>query len=148
MINRFLLTFSLIFCLGIFLAKSQSLDVKVDSNLKAQLSKLDQLMQYNDPNIVEILDSEVSFGHSNGWIQNFNDFKKDIIDKKVNYQSIKQTEIKEYKKYKNLASVRRLVHVKGLYKTFDFEMNLSLLEIWIKKKGIWKLWSRQSIELK
>lgn len=148
MINRCLLTIILIFSLGLFFAKSQSLDLKIDANLQKQLSKLDQLMQHNDPNIIDVLDQDVSFGHSNGWIQNFNDFKKDIIDKKVNYQSIKQTEIKEYKKYKNLASVRRLVHVKGLYKTFDFEMNLSLLEIWIKKKGIWKLWSRQSVELK
>lgn len=148
MINRFLLTIILIFSLGLFFAKSQTLDLKIDANLQKQLSKLDQFMQDNDPNIVDILATDVSFGHSNGWIQNYNDFKKDIISQKVNYQSIKQTEIKEYKKYKNLASVRRLVHVKGLYKTFDFEMNLSLLEIWVKKKGIWKLWSRQSTELK
>jgi len=148
MINRFLLIIISIFCLGVILARSQSFDVKIDPNLQEQLSKLDLLMQHNDPNIVNVLDQEVSFGHSNGWIQNYNDFKKDIIDKKVSYQSIKQTEIKEYKKYKNIASVRRLIYVKGLYKTFDFEMNLSLLEIWIKKKGIWKLWSRQSTELK
>lgn len=148
MIHKLLLAISLIFCLGSFFVKSQSLDLKIDANLQGQLSKLDQLMQNNDPNIVEILDQEVSFGHSNGWTQNYNDFKKDIINKKVNYQSIKQTEIKEYKKYKNLASVRRLVYVKGLYKTYHFEMNLSLLEVWIKKNGIWKLWSRQSIELK
>ena len=38
---------------------------------------------------------------------------------------------------KNTASIQRLVHVVGTYKTYDFEMDLSVLEIWIKKAGDW-----------
>lgn len=148
MINRLLSCFCLILSLSLFQVKAQDINLKLDKNLQNQISLLDELMQNNDPKILDLLRPDVSFGHSNGWIQNFNDFKKDIDDQKINYQSVNQTELKELKTFKNTASVRRIVHVKGLYKTFNFEMNLSLLEIWIKKNKTWKLWSRQSIELK
>ncbi len=40
-------------------------------------------MQNNDDKIIELLSSDVSFGHSNGWIQNLDDFKKDFSLQKV-----------------------------------------------------------------
>lgn len=138
--------YSIVFCFLLNLSFFHAQNI--DKALQNQIYALDSLMQNNNPNIVSLLEKEVSFGHSNGWIQNIDDFEKDIVNKKVTYKSVKQTEIKEFKLYKKTASVRRIVHVKGTYKDFDFKMDLSLLEIWIKKAGNWKLWSRQSIELK
>lgn len=112
------------------------------------ISLLDQYMQNNDEQIIDILCSDVSFGHSNGWIQNLDDFKKDFSSKKVLYKSIHQIDVSEIKRSKNTVSVRRSIKVLGSYKTQDFEMKLALLEIWIKKNGVWKLWSRQSVEIK
>ena len=40
------------------------------------------------------------------------------------------------------------IKVSGVYKNQNFEMMLGLLEIWKKEKSIWKLWSRQSVEIK
>ncbi|WP_279196383.1 hypothetical protein [Chryseobacterium indoltheticum] len=105
-------------------------------------------MMKNDVQIVDLFCSDVSFGHSNSWIQNLNDFKKDFSSKKVSYKEIKQLEISELKQFKNTVSIRRSVKVTGLYKNQDFEMKLALLEIWLKKKSAWKLWSRQSVEIK
>ncbi|WP_312089082.1 hypothetical protein [Chryseobacterium sp.] len=105
-------------------------------------------MQFNNPKILDLLDTDVSFGHSNGWIQNLDDFKKDFSSGKVEYKEISQIEVSEMKKFKNTFSIRRKIKVKGFYKKQEFEMNLSLLEIWIKKKSLWKLWSRQSVEIK
>ncbi|WP_300673538.1 nuclear transport factor 2 family protein [Soonwooa sp.] len=116
--------------------------------METQVKTLDSLMQTNNPNILNLLTKDVSFGHSNGWIQNIDDFKKDILSKKVDYKLVTQTALKEFKIYKKTASIRRIIHVVGTYKSYDFAMNLSVLEIWIKKAGHWKLWSRQSIELK
>ena len=56
--------------------------------------------------------------------------------------------LKEFKIKNKFANVRRIIAVKGLYKNETFEMKLSVLEFWIKQKGIWKLWSRQSVSLK
>ena len=105
-------------------------------------------MENNDSKILELFSDDVSFGHSNGWIQNYEDFKTDFESGKVKYQSVKQTELKEFKFKNKFANIRRNIAVKGLYKNETFEMNLSLLEIWIKNKSDWKLWSRQSMEIK
>ncbi|WP_263601907.1 hypothetical protein [Chryseobacterium sp. PET-29] len=64
------------------------------------------------------------------------------------YSNIEQIEIYEAKKYNDVYSVRRKIKVSGMYKNQDFEMMLGLLEIWKKEKSFWKLWSRQSIEIK
>lgn len=105
-------------------------------------------MENNDSKILNLFSDDVFFGHSNGWVQSFNDFKKDFESGKVKYESVNQTELKELKIKNKFANLRRIIAVKGLYKNEIFEMRLSVLEFWIRQKGIWKLWSRQSATLK
>ena len=127
---------------------SQKLDFSVkEQSLIRQVKTLDSLMQNNSPAMLGLFSKDVSFGHSNGWIQNKDDFKKDFESGKVKYQSVKQTELKEFKIKNKFANIRRIIAVKGLYKNETFEMKLSVLEFWIQQKGIWKLWSRQSVKI-
>ena len=121
---------------------------KKEKALLIQVSKLDSLMQNNDSKILDLFSDDVSFGHSNGWVQNKDDFKTDFESGKMKYQSVKQSELKELKFKNKFANIRRIIAVKGLYKNEIFTMNLSVLELWIREKGIWKLWSRQSVSLK
>ena len=123
-------------------------ELKNEPKLRENMRLLDFYMQNNDSTILELLSEDVSFGHSNGWVQNFDDSKKDFESKKVNYKLIEQTEFSEYKRNGKTVSLRRKVKVAGIYKIYDFEMTLSLLEIWVKKGKSWRLWSRQAIELK
>lgn len=138
---------SLLFVICFVFGISQNYSKK-EKTLLIQVSKLDSLMENNDSKILELFSDDVSFGHSNGWIQNKNDFKKDFESGKVKYQSVKQTELKEFKIKNKFVNIRRIVAVQGLYKNETFEMKLSVLEFWIQQKGIWKLWSRQSVSLK
>lgn len=137
----FLLCFSCIF------AYSQKYS-KDEKQLLSQTRKLDSLIQNNDSKVLDLFEDDVSFGHSNGWIQNYSDFKRDFSSKKVIYDKIEQIEISELKKDKNICSLRRKIKVSGTYKSQKFEMILALLEIWKKEKSVWKLWSRQSVEIK
>lgn len=134
-----------LFCFVFGFSQNYSKDEKA---VLLQVKKLDSLMMKNDIQIVDLFCSDVSFGHSNSWIQNLDDFKDDFSSKKVSYKEITQLEISELKQFKNTVSIRRSVKVAGLYKNQDFEMKLALLEIWLKKKSAWKLWSRQSVEIK
>jgi len=134
-----------LFCFVFGFSQNYSKDEKA---VLLKVKKLDSLMMKNDIQIVDLFCSDVSFGHSNGWIQNLDDFKNDFSSKKVSYKEIIQLEISELKQFKNTVSIRRSVKVAGLYKNQDFEMKLALLEIWLKKKSAWKLWSRQSVEIK
>ena len=138
--------FSFIFLVCFVFGFSQNYSKK-EKALLSQILKLDLLMQNNNSKILELFSDDVSFGHSNGWVQNYQDFKTDFESGKVKYQSVKQTELKEFKIKNKFASVRRIIAVKGLYKNEIFEMKLSVLELWIKQKGIWKLWSRQSAKI-
>lgn len=123
-------------------------ELKKEPKLQENIMLLDFYMKNNDSTILELFSEDVSFGHSNGWVQNFADFKKDFESKKVSYKSIEQTDFSEFKRNRKTVSLRRKVKVTGIYKIYDFEMTLSLLEIWVKKGKSWKLWSRQAIELK
>ncbi|SIO17514.1 nuclear transport factor 2 family protein [Chryseobacterium scophthalmum] len=134
-----------LFCFVFGFSQNYSKDEKA---ILLQTKKLDSLMMNNDTQIIDLFCSDVSFGHSNSWIQNLEDFKKDFSSKKVSYKEITQLEISELKQFKNTVSIRRTIKVAGLYKNQSFEMKLALLEIWIKKKSNWKLWSRQSVEIK
>ena len=139
--------FSFIFLLCFVFGFSQN-NSKREKALLSQISKLDSLMQNNDSHILDLFSDDISFGHSNGWVQNYQDFKTDFESGKVKYESVKQTELKEFKIKNKFANIRRIIAVKGLYKKELFEMKLSVLEFWILEKGIWKLWSRQSVGLK
>ncbi|WP_144281295.1 hypothetical protein [Chryseobacterium echinoideorum] len=135
----------LLFCYALGFSQKY---LKQEKAVLIQAKKLDSLMQNNDYQILNLFENGVSFGHSNGWIQNLHDFKKDFNSKKVVYKEIKQTEVSEIKKFNKTFSIRRKINVSGLYKNQEFKMTLSLLEIWIKNKSEWKLWSRQSVEIK
>lgn len=137
----------LLFLLYFTIGFSQDYSRK-ETEILMQVSKLDSLMEHNDNKILNLLTDDVSFGHSNAWVQNYEDFRKDFESGKVKYQSVKQTELKELKFRKKLANIRRIISVKGLYNNQLFSMQLSVLEIWIHKKGVWKLWTRQSVGLK
>ena len=102
-----------LFCFAFGFSQNYS---KPEKAVLLQAKKLDSLMQNNDDKIIDLLSPDVSFGHSNGWIQNLNDFKKDFLSKKVIYKEIKQTEISELKRNKNTVSLRRTISVTGSYK--------------------------------
>ncbi len=140
-------TLSFIFLVLFVFGFSQTYSKK-EKVLLSQVSKLDSLIENNNSKILDLFSDDVSFGHSNGWVQKKDDFKKDFESGKVKYQSVKQTELKEFKIKNKFANVRRIIAVKGLYKNETFEMKLSVLEFWIQQKKIWKLWSRQSVSLK
>lgn len=142
------IAFSLFLIVFSCLWNAQTVQISLEPKLAENIHRLDQLMENNDEKVLTLLCPDVSFGHSNGWVQNFEDFKKDFNSKKVMYKNINQIEISEAKKNKNIYSIRRKIKVSGVYKNQDFEMILGLLEIWKKEKSVWKLWSRQSVEIK
>lgn len=102
--------FTILFLCCFVLGFSQKYS-KQEKAVLMQAKRLDSLMQNNNSNILNLFAKDVSFGHSNGWVQNFEDFKKDLNSKKVIYKNIDQIEISEAKKYKNIYSVRRKIKV-------------------------------------
>lgn len=130
------------------LISSFSFSQNINSKFERTILNMDVLMQNNDENIVQSFADDVSFGHSNGWIQNKSDFIRDFKSKKVSYDTIRNIVFKEAKKSGKIYSIHRIIQVAGSYKNIHFSMKLSTLEVWKKLQVKWKLWSRQSVELK
>lgn len=122
--------------------------LRISQSLQGELSKLDSLMSKNSAAISNVLSKDITFGHSNGWVQKYDDLVKDFSSNKVVYKEVKQLEILDFKLKGKFATVFRKIAVSGTYKTFDFSMNLLALEVWLKQNGKWLLYSRQSVELK
>lgn len=95
-----------------------------------------------------LLHPNVEIGHSNGWIQRGDEVWKDLSNGVVRYEEVQNldTDILEYAGAHTVA-VRRRINVKGEYKTYPFEMKLSVLEIWIKEQRDWRLWKRQAVKI-
>ncbi len=61
---------------------AQTVQISLEPKLAENIHRLDQLMENNDEKVLTLLCPDVSFGHSNGWVQNFEDLKRILIRKK------------------------------------------------------------------
>ncbi len=103
------------------LISSFSFSQNLNSKLERTILNMDVLMQNNVENIVQFFADDVSFGHSNGWIQNKSDFIRDFKSKKVSYDTIRNIVFKEVKKSGKIYSIHTIIQVAGTIKTFIFQ---------------------------
>lgn len=108
-----------------------------------RMKEFHELMVKGDSSVKQYLDDSLSYGHSNGWIENKKEFIADLGSRLV-YHSIKEDSI--------YAGVNgKVAHIRfiGLFDaTLDGKQNqfrLRILEIWVKKKKGWKIFARQAV---
>ena len=94
--------------------------------------------------IDQYVDDSLSYGHSNGWVENKNEFYSNLGSKMV-YHTIKEDSI-------NIVVNKNVAHVRFIG-NFDVSMNgtrnqfaLRVLEVWVKSHRNWKLFARQAIK--
>lgn len=141
--------FSFLLCLsisiGAFAQKKNSL-LKKEVAITQICAKLNQQLISGDSEKLEsLLDEKLSFGHSNGLIETKSDLINHLQTGYLKYQQIEDQEISEIQILKQLATVRRLIKVRGNLQDRSFDMKLKVLETWIRKGKSWQLLNRQSI---
>ena len=95
-----------------------------------------------------VLNNDLSFGHSNGWIQTKQDVINDLESGKLVYKKIENSSVMFVSITKDRAIVRTNTNVLGILNGNDFQFKLHVLQVWIKtKKRGWQLLARQSIKL-
>lgn len=115
----------------------------VAERVKARMQRFHSLMTVDRTAIGSFIDDSLTYGHSNGWIENRNEFYSNLGEKII-YHSIKEDSIMVTVN-KNMAHIR---FVGDLDVTMNGKRNLyhlRVLEVWVKKKGGWKLFARQAI---
>jgi hypothetical protein len=117
------------------------------SFLKDAVSKLDKaLMEKDTATLKQLLHKNLTYGHSNGWVETKDDVIKDLGSGKLVYHTIKSDSI-TWKTDANWASMRSKTRVEVSLNGNRMELNLHILEVWLKTNKGWQLIARQSTKL-
>jgi len=117
------------------------------SFLKDAVSKLDKaLIEKDTTTLKQLLHKSVTYGHSSGWVETKEEVIKDLTSGKVVYHTIKSDSI-TWKTDANWASMRSKTKVEVSLNNNRTELNLHILEVWLKTNKGWQLIARQSTKL-
>lgn len=94
----------------------------------------------------KLLHPDLTYGHSNGWVQSKSEVLKDmssgyLVYRKIENQALAITIKKRY------ATVKEKISVEGMVNGNGFKLNLFVLEWWRKTRKGWQLMMRQSTKL-
>ena len=119
---------------------------QVDSiSLKDVMKKLDQaLLQKDETTLKTVLHNEISYGHSNGWIQSKTDILNDFTSGKLTYNKIENNSSAIVKINKKYATVKTNTNAEGMVNGTAFKLTLHIMQFWVKTKKGWQLIARQS----
>lgn len=119
-----------------------------EEKLKTTVKEFHQaLVQKNTVSLNQQTDKALSYGHSNGWIQDKKDLIKDFERGYISYQSFKEDSI-TVTMNDNMANVRFLADITATLNgtTTVNNYHLKVLEVWMKKGKRWVLFARQAVK--
>ena len=130
--------------LVLFLFKSSF--AQIDSvGLKNTMQQLDNaLLGKNEHVLRSVLHKDISFGHSNGWIQTRNDILNDFKTGKLVYSKFENNSSAIVSISKKYATIRTNSNAEGTVNGTAFKLTLHVMQFWIKTKKGWQLMARQS----
>ena len=139
---RFLFTILLFFISWISVAQADSV------RLKQLASQLDRALVGRDSlALTRLLHKDVSFGHSNGWVQGKNDVWNDFASGRLVYKKIDTKHTLVPSIDRKWATITTSTDVEGTVGGKDFKLTLHVLQVWLRKGKSWQLFARQSSKI-
>jgi hypothetical protein len=138
----------LFFTIGLFFIGLVAI-AQVDSvSLKDAMKKLDKALIEKDYSALQaVLHNDVSYGHSNAWVQTKRDILNDLKSTKLVYNKIENNDVMIVAVNKDWATVRTNTNAEGSVSGTTFSLKLHVLQVWMKTKEGWQLMARQSTKL-
>ena len=117
------------------------------SFLKEAVVKLDKALVAKDTVVLkQLLHKDLTYGHSNGWIETKADVIKDLQVGKLAYDKIESKDL-QWTVTNNIATMRSTTEVGFRLDNKPGELKLHVLQVWLKTNKGWQLLSRQSTKL-
>ena len=136
---RCLLTISLV--LSVLLSTAQT------SFLKEAVSRLDRALVAKDTVVLkQLLHSDLSYGHSNAWVEGKKDMVANLYNGKITYKKIETGDMK-WVAGKGHATVRSTTEVEYILDGSEGRLKLHVLQVWLKTNKGWQLLARQSTKI-
>ena len=122
---------------------------QIDSvGLKNAIQQLDKALLQKDETVLKsVLHKDLSYGHSNGWIQSKSDILNDFTSGKLTYSKIENNSSAIIVINKEYATVKTNTNAEGVVNGTAFKLTLHIMQFWIKTKKGWQLIARQSAKL-
>ena len=122
---------------------------QIDSvGLKNAMQQLDKALLQKDETVLKsVLHKDLSYGHSNGWIQSKSDILNDFKSGKLAYNKIENNSSVIIIITRDYATVKSNTNAEGVVNGTAFNLKLHIMQFWIKTKNGWQLIARQSAKL-
>ncbi len=91
-----------------------------------------------------LLNDKISYGHSNGWIENKKEVVADLFNGKLVYKKIVATK-PEISTSGNVAAARSIADIDAALDGKMMSFKLKVLQVWTWDDGHWTLFARQSV---
>jgi len=129
---------------NLFFGYSQTLQIKITENIR----KIEKALIEKDSIVLQnLLHDNLSFGHSNAYIETKLDILNDLRTKKITYIFFETNSIDFTFLSDNKVVTRREINAKGRFKQYDFDLDMNVLEVWIFDQNVWKLLARQGVKI-
>lgn len=117
------------------------------SFLKEAAAKLDKALIAKDTVVLkQLLHKDVTYGHSNGWVQAKADIIKDFVSGKLSYNKIDSKDAK-WIAVNNVATVRNTSDINFELDGKPGVLHLHVVQVWLKTNKGWQLLTRQSTKI-
>jgi hypothetical protein len=115
--------------------------------LKQAAMKLDvALVKKDTVTLNQLLHKDLSYGHSNAWIENKQEMITHLVTGKMVYRKIKSKE-QEWKTGKDWATVRSKTEIEYVLDGKNGSLELHVLQVWLKTNKGWQMLARQSTKM-
>jgi hypothetical protein len=114
------------------------------SFLKEAVARFDKALVTKDTAALkQVLHKDLSYGHSNAWVETKTDLLKNLYNGKITYKKIETMEQK-WVTSKEWASVRSTAEIDFVLDGKEGHLKLHVLQVWMKTNKGWQLLARQS----
>lgn len=96
--------------------------------------------------LLDLVSSKVTYGHSNGVIED----KATMVQKAVSNKTIYKNSVLEKLSVDvdgSTAIVRHNFRATSVENGTEALLNLSIMQVWRKEKGKWRIWARQAVRI-
>lgn len=136
--------------IGLFFVGCSVFSQNSEDLIKSTILKIEKALVEKDTLVLQkLLHSDLTLGHSNGWVETKESLLKDLKKEKVSYRVFEKISEVDFTFFSNETAItRREINVCGTVDNDEFTISLNVLEIWVLENNIWKLLARQSVNSK
>jgi ketosteroid isomerase-like protein len=116
-----------------------------DDILKAVETYKKAMIDADGARLLEMSSDAMSFGHANGVVQSKVEFVKSVVDKAEIFKSIKLYD-HDIKTNGDQSIARHTFEASIFFQGKDIDLTLSIVQVWRKEDGKWRLFTRQSFK--